>query len=78
MVLLVASRISAPGALLLGEVSFKAGPLRVPEVMSTMVEFYTVVVTEQFVLLVSSTWSGNSVSDTMEGWQIPDKLPSSA
>ena len=46
MVLLVASRIPASGALLLnlaGEVSTEASPLRVPEVMGTVVEFSTVV-----------------------------------
>ena len=69
MVLLVASRIPASGALplnLAGEVSCEASPLRVPEVVDTMVEFSTMVLTGPFVLFVSSAWTASGVSDTIE------------
>ena len=74
-------RIPAPGALLLhlaGEVSSKVSPLRVPEVVGTMVEFSTMVLSEPFMLLASSAWTGSGVSDTAEDWRIPDMLPSFA
>ena len=56
VVLLVASRIPAPGAIplnLAGEVSSEVSPLRVPEVAGTMVEFSTVVLSGLFELFVS-------------------------
>ena len=80
VVLLVASRIPAPGALplnLAGAVSSEVGPLRVPEVVGTMVEFSTMVLSGPFVLFVSSAWRGSGVSDTMEDWQTPEMLPNS-
>ena len=79
MVLLVASRISAPGALPLnqaGEVSSEGGPLRIT-VLGTMVEFSSMVLSGPFMLFVFSAWTSSGVSDTMEDWQTPEMLPNS-
>jgi len=63
---------------LIDEVSIEENHLGVPELVGTMVEFSTVMLSVPFMLLVSSAWSDSDVSNTTEGWQNPDRLLNSA